>query len=271
MHSLVGTFLKDVDNEVNPKDDQIIYPIKIVLPPSKSRVVYFPSADERVAWANSLKQAIGYSNLFDFYDLFQTLGQGQFGMVKLAIHKKTGEKVAIKIVKKKDMNELEVYQQRREIEVLKMCQHPNIIKLIDLFENADYYYLVMDYMQGGDMFDYLQLRKFKISENRARDMTRQILLAIQYLHSYGMLHRDLKLENVMMTDKSEGAIPKIADFGLTKIIGPSEKANEPFGTVGYVAPEVLKKEPYTFSCDVWGIGCIAFALLSGTLPFDSED
>ena len=85
------------------------------------------------------------------------------------------------------------------------------------------------------------------------------------------MHRDLKLENIMMSDDSEDAIPKLVDFGLAKIIGPSETAKEPFGTIGYVAPEVLKKEPYSFSCDMWSLGCIIYALMSGSLPFDHTD
>jgi serine/threonine protein kinase len=96
----------------------------------------------------------------------------------LAKHKKTGELVAIKTVKKKDMKPIEVFQQRKEIEVLKMCQHPNIIKLLDLFENQEYYYIVMDYMEGKDMFDYLQKRGFKISEVRARQIALQLAKAV---------------------------------------------------------------------------------------------
>ncbi len=84
------------------------------------------------------------------------------------------------------------------------------------------------------------------------------------------MHRDIKLENIMMSNSSDQAVPKLVDFGLAKIIGPSEKADEPFGTLGYVAPEVLKKEPYSFSCDLWSLGCIIYALLSGSLPFDCE-
>jgi serine/threonine protein kinase len=94
---------------------------------------------------------------------------------------------------------------------------------------------------------------------------------VQYLHSFGIVHRDLKLENVMMSDSSNLAIPKIVDFGLSKIIGPNETAREPFGTIGYSAPEVLMQKPYSFSCDVWSIGCILYALVSGSLPFDHRD
>jgi len=95
-------------------------------------------------------------------------------------------------------------------------------------------------------------------------------LAIQYQHKFGIVHRDLKLENIMMSDGTDNAMPKIVDFGLAKIIGPGATATEPFGTLGYVAPEVLLKKPYTFSCDVWSFGCCLYALLSGSLPFDHE-
>ena len=142
--------------------------------------------------------------------------------------------------------------------------------LIDLFDNSDYYYIVLEYMQGKDLFDYIQFRNFKISEGRVKELAWQIGIAIRYLHSYGIVHRDLKLENVMMSDNTESGVPKLVDFGLAKMIGPNEKADEPFGTLGYVAPEVLKKEPYSFSCDVWSFGCIIYALLSGSLPFDHE-
>jgi calcium/calmodulin-dependent protein kinase I len=95
-------------------------------------------------------------------------------------------------------------------------------------------------------------------------------MAIQFLHSFGIVHRDIKLENVMMSDNSERAVPKLADFGLAKIVGPSEKADEPFGTLGYAAPEVLRKEPYGSACDLWSLGCIVYSLLCGALPFDHE-
>jgi serine/threonine protein kinase len=91
------------------------------------------------------------------------------------------------------------------------------------------------------------------------------------MHGYGIIHRDLKLENIMMTDGSDKAVPKIVDFGLSKILGPSEKATEPFGTLSYCAPEVLKQEPYRYSCDVWSLGCIIYALISGSLPWDHDD
>ena len=92
-------------------------------------------------------------------------------MVKLATHKITKEQVAIKTVKKENMKPIEIFQQRREIEVLKMCQHPNIINLVDIFENSEYYYIVLDYMEGSDLFDYLQARDFNLGEQRVKELT----------------------------------------------------------------------------------------------------
>jgi len=122
-----------------------------------------------------------------------------------------------------------------------MCQHQNIIKLIDLFESSEHYFIVLEYMQGKDLFDYIAKRDYKLPEERAKVIIFQIMQGVRYLHSFGIVHRDLKLENIMMTESNEKGSPKIVDFGLSKIIGPNETATEPFGTLGYVAPEVLKK------------------------------
>lgn len=103
-----------------------------------------------------------------------------------------------------------------------MCQHPHIIRLLDIFENQDYIYIVMEHLSGGDLFTYLENRKFTVSEKRAKEVSHQIATALYYLHSYGVAHRDLKPENILMTNVSDIAEVKIVDFGLSKIIGPNE-------------------------------------------------
>jgi serine/threonine protein kinase len=120
-----------------------------------------------------------------------------------------------------------------------MCQHPYIIRLLDIFENQDYIYIVMENLSGGDLFTYLERRKFTITENRAKVISHQIATALYYLHQFGVAHRDLKPENILMVDSGEESDLKIVDFGLSKIIGPNETSLDPFGTLSYVAPEVL--------------------------------
>lgn len=127
------------------------------------------------------------------------------------------------------LKELEL--QKREIEVLKICQHPNIIRLLDVFENPEYIYIVLEHCSGGDLFHYLDKRDFKITEDMARTISHQLAAAIYYMHSYGIAHRDLKLENILMSDSTDQAQVKIVDFGLSKMIGPNETSTDPFGTL----------------------------------------
>ena len=219
----------------------------------------------------AFKKVIGYSNLFDFYEIKETLGKGKFGLVKSAIHKKTGKTVAVKIMDKKEMDLIDMELSRREIEILKMCQHPHIIRLLDIFENQDYIFIVMEALKGGDLFTYLEKRDFKITEKRAQELIIQLGTALYYLHSFGIAHRDLKPENIMMENDSETAGCKLVDFGLSKIIGPNESSTDSFGSLSYVAPEVLMRKPYGRAIDVWSLGVIAYMLLGRVLPFDDED
>lgn len=119
-----------------------------------------------------------------------------------------------------------------------MCQHPNIVQMRDVFENAEYIFIVLELLTGGDLYDYFKKRNFNVSEERSRDIFRQIANSIYYMHSLGICHRDLKLENVMMTDDTEKGKPILIDFGLSKMIGPEELIQDKFGTVGYTAPEI---------------------------------
>lgn len=109
-----------------------------------------------------------------------------------------------------------------------------------MFENQDHIFIVMEALEGGDMFTYLRERDFKVSEERAHFIAHQLGTAIYYLHSFGIAHRDLKPENILMTSKDENSDIKLVDFGLAKTFGPGELCNEPYGTLCYVAPEVLK-------------------------------
>lgn len=191
MHSLQGAFVSIQDTEQSLSlrvkdalyDDNgslikkaeleqgVYYPFKIIFPINKVRVYYCRTKQERHEWVQKIKQVTGFRNIHDYYHLKQDLGKGKFGEVKLGVNIQTNQKVAIKTIKKKNVpvNELEL--QRREIDVLRMCDHPNIVKLIDTFENSEYFFIVLEYLNGGDLFEYLNKKEFKITEDRARCIT----------------------------------------------------------------------------------------------------
>ena len=232
---------------------------------------YCETKVEKTTWIRMLKDSIGYSDFYEFYDLKNKIGKGKFGLVRLGVHKDTQKKVAVKIIKKQKMATKDIEMMHREIEILKLCQHPNIVRLLDLFENIDYVYIVMELLRGGDLFSYLEIRNFKIPEARACEIVHSLATALYYLHSYGIAHRDLKPENILLVDESSDSDVKIMDFGLSRIIGPDETSTEPFGTLSYVAPEVLLQKCYDKRVDIWSLGIISYLLLCGFLPFDDEN
>jgi len=129
----------------------------------------------------------------------------------------------------------------------------------------------MEHLAGGDLFSFLEKRKFRVPEDVAKRITHQLATALYYLHSFGIVHRDLKPENILMVRPDDLSDVKIVDFGLSKTFGPGETCKEPFGTLCYVAPEILMQRPYDKSVDLWSLGVILHLMLSSTLPFDSED
>ena len=267
MHNLSGLFLQEekplIINENTFYSFSIVYPIK-------TRYYYVDNKRDYDIWLDKLKIATGYTNLLDIYEVKQKLGNGKFGLVKLGINKKTNQKVAIKIMNKRQMNISDLELVRTEIEILKICQHPNIIKLYEIFENVDYFYIIMEYCSGGDLFSYLERHQFKLNEERASIIMHKICAAIYYIHQYGICHRDIKPENVLMTSKNENSDIRLLDFGLSKIIGPNETCKEPYGTLTYCAPEILLDEPYTKQVDLWSIGVMTYVMLTGRLPFHDK-
>ena len=268
MHNLNGLFLQ---KEKSVEYEGATYYSFSMVYPTKTRIYYCNNEKEYNEWIEKLKIATGYTNLLEIYDVKNKLGSGKFGLVKLGIHKKTGQKVAIKIMKKSTMDSSDLELVRTEIEILKICQHPNIIRLYNVFENADYLYIIMEYCYGGDLFSYLENRHFRLSEKRASTIIHQMATAVYYMHSFGVVHRDLKPENVLMTSTDEDSDIRILDFGLSKILGPYEKCDEPYGTLTYCAPEIIVDEPYSKPVDLWSLGVMTYLMVSGKLPFNSED
>jgi len=269
MHNLSGCFVSEKEEYVH--DNTTYYCFAIIFS-TKTRKYFANSKSLLKDWVDKMKESIGYQSFFDFYEMGQEeIGEGKFGVVKFGIHKKTKEKVAIKIIKKESMSNVDMELVKSEIDIMKLCRHPNVLRLLDHFENAEYIFIVMELLAGGDYGSYLTKLKFKITEDRLAKDIHQIASGLKYLHQYGILHRDLKPENIMLSDKSDNYVVKIMDFGLSKILGPQEKVADGFGTLSFVAPEVLIRQPYDKQVDIWSLGVILYYALTGSLPFDDEN
>ena len=268
MHNLSGLFLQAQGLKEIKGRKMFCFSISF---PSKNRVYYCDNEQEYKNWIDALKKATGYTNLLDLYNIKQKIGKGKFGLVKLGINKETNDKVAVKVMNKNNMDSSDLELVRTEIEILKICQHPYIIKLYDIFENIDYIYIIMEYCPGGDLFSYLKKRNFILKEEKVAIIMYKLCKAVFYVHSYGIAHRDIKPENVLLTSEDENADIRLLDFGLSKIVGPGQKCTEPYGTLTYCAPEIILDKPYLKSVDSWSLGVMTYLMLSGGLPFTGKD
>ena len=268
LYILSGCFFEEESKPIT-YEDKIFYCFSLIWG-KREKKFGFTNKEDYKKWVEIMKKIICYTNFLDFYELKEIIGKGKFGVVHRAIHKKTKQSVAVKIMTKSKMGKQDFELLFREIEILKLCSHPNIIRLIDIFENRNTIFIVMEYLDGGDLFLYLERKKFNISEKRASELVFSLVNAINYLHSMGIIHRDLKPENILIIDKKDDSDIKIGDFGLSKILGPTEKCDEQFGTLNYVAPEILMQKNYSKPVDIWSIGIITHLLLGGFLIFDSE-
>ncbi|XP_031315013.1 serine/threonine-protein kinase BRSK1 isoform X1 [Camelus dromedarius] len=202
------------------------------------------------------------------YRLEKTLGKGQTGLVKLGVHCITGQKVAIKIVNREKLSESVLMKVEREIAILKLIEHPHVLKLHDVYENKKYLYLVLEHVSGGELFDYL-VKKGRLTPKEARKFFRQIVSALDFCHSYSICHRDLKPENLLLDEKNN---IRIADFGMASLQVGDSLLETSCGSPHYACPEVIKGEKYDGRrADMWSCGVILFALLVGALPFDDDN
>ena len=238
---------------------------------SKTRKYYSPYLEVVQNLNEKIKKVIGCIKFNDYYEIKERLGKGIFGEVKLGINKKTGKKVAIKIINKLSLIREEDKQLiKSEIDIMKLCNHPNIVKLLDYFENSYNFYIVMEYINGGTLKEYLNKHYFNLSEYQIANIIIQIANGLKYLHNYGIIHRDLKPANIMLMNTTDNIVIKIMDFGLSKIAGPKEGLFEGYGSLTYVAPEILKKEPYNKEIDIWSLGIILYYMFVGHFPFEGN-
>ncbi|XP_065349506.1 5'-AMP-activated protein kinase catalytic subunit alpha-2 [Cloeon dipterum] len=202
------------------------------------------------------------------YTLGATLGIGTFGKVKIGEHQVTKHKVAVKILNRQKIKSLSVVGKiRREIQNLKLFRHPHIIKLYQVISTPTDIFMIMEYVAGGELFDYI-VKKGKLKEHEARRFFQQIISGVDYCHRHMIVHRDLKPENLLLDHNQH---VKIADFGLSNMMMDGEFLRTSCGSPNYAAPEVISGKLYAGpEVDIWSCGVILYALLCGTLPFDDE-
>ncbi|XP_054079236.1 serine/threonine-protein kinase SIK2 isoform X2 [Rissa tridactyla] len=200
-----------------------------------------------------------------FYDIEGTLGKGNFAVVKLARHRITRSEVAIKIIDKSQLDAVNLEKIYREVQIMKMLDHPHIIKLYQVMETKSMLYLVTEFAKNGEIFDYLASHG-RLSESEARRKFWQILSAVEYCHGRKIVHRDLKAENLLLDNNMN---IKIADFGFGNFYKSGEPLTTWCGSPPYAAPEVFEGQQYEGpQLDIWSMGVVLYVLVCGALPFD---
>ncbi|XP_065059579.1 calcium/calmodulin-dependent protein kinase type IV-like [Rhopilema esculentum] len=198
----------------------------------------------------------------NYYTVGKEVGRGATSVVKEVMQKGTKQRFAMKVIEKNVDKKII----RTEIGILLRLNHPNVIKLKEIFESEKQLFLILELVTGGELFDRIVERQY-YNEKDAADAVRQICEAVSYLHDNEIVHRDLKPENLLYGSPAEDAPLKIADFGLSKILTNNSTMQTVCGTPGYCAPEVLRGEEYEPAIDMWAVGVITYILLCGFEPF----
>ena len=204
------------------------------------------------------------------YILNEQIGIGTFSKVTKGIHTLTGEKVAVKVLdKSKIKDDIDIERISREIEILKSISHPNICQLYESNSTIHNFYLIMEYIEGGDLCDYIN-KNISLNEHISCHLFRQLISVIEYLYEMGITHRDIKPENILL-DSSHQNI-KVIDFGLSNYCADSELLKSACGSPCFASPEMLSGKPYNgITTDIWSSGIVLYSMLVGTLPFDDQE
>jgi hypothetical protein len=236
---------------------------------NKPQVFICTKRDDATKWVNNIKKVNGQRDIKLEYEILNTLGEGGFAKVKLGINKQTGSKCAIKVLDKSKLTTEDLERVITERDILKHCNHRNIVSYIDSYEDKDYIYLIMEYMEF-DLINYLQTCSTKLHENKVRWIIKEVAEGVKYLHYNGLMHRDLKLDNIMISRTSDGFTVKLTDFGLSDITS-RQTCKYKCGTIYYIAPEMIQNLNYNCSIDIWSIGVVLYYLLFHKLPWNGDD
>ena len=255
-------------NNNNPNNSSL-FCFELIFP--KKSVKFFVKDQQKFNdFIFSIKHIINYKEISEF-EFKEKIGIGKFGIVRRGVHKSTKRKVAIKFINKIKMTNQDRILLANEIDILTIVRHPSVINLYEIIDYYDTCYIITEYIHGLDLYTYVEDKNYKIPEFRIVSIIQQLTCANYYLNFFGIIHRDIKPEHLLLDDKYEEPTIKLIDFGLADILFPKEKSCAQFGTIGYTAPEVLKGLPYNKSADVWSIGILIYLLIMGCLPYDDAN
>jgi len=231
--------------------------------------------EEKVIGKKVIEESILLNNIDSVLKFSDIVGKGGFATVREGILVSNREAVAVKIFNKWELSNEAIIFIKREVGTLSHLKHPNIRQFRNLFEDAHYLYVVMEYIKGESLYDYVE-RTEKLTEKQARALTRALLQVLEYLHGKGYIHQDIKTENIMLpmpspTSEIQFEDMKLIDFGFCRELKPGELLREYCGSYHYLAPEMINREPYGFAVDMWSVGVSLYILLSGLRPFFSQE
>jgi len=243
------------------------YPITIYFQNDSQQNFFLKDKSQFHEIVFSIRKSTKFRNFFNYYAMYNEIGKGSFGTVFHCRRVQSNSNYAVKILKKDNIKHDCWKRIKLEIDILKAVDHPNIVKFIDRFENSEYYFIVLEYLKDGCLSDLIKNKKIDLTESMIKKIILPLAQALQYLNKFGVVHRDIKPDNILVEKKDEELKVRLSDFGLAKILSKNETSNECCGSVPFCAPELLKRQNYGVSVDVWSLGMLIFYLLSSSFPF----
>ena len=251
------------------------YPIKFINYNKSFCLIYFEDNEKRNLFLKKCEENTSYIKIEDLFEFKEKIGQGNFGLVRKCIEKNTGKEYAVKIMDKNKIKKKDLQFIIQERNYMILIKHPNIVSLVQDFEDENFIYFVMEYFKGGDLSKYMKRIKENMKEKNleriAAKIIRIIAQGVEYLNQFGIVHRDLKPENIVFGIEDDIKSIKIIDLGVAITLPFGQQSSDPIGTLAYISPEMFTHNPYSYKVDVWAIGILLYWLVSGgILPFDDE-
>lgn len=286
--SLQGTVLslaKSKNSSSRQQFDVRNTPVKVDVDARELRIFIFvagknkilrlamPSEQITLKWKDAIQNAM-CSDIKEQYTFGKTVGSGSYGQVILAVHNLSKEHRAIKVIQRAEGSNKAREHLNSEIQVMKSISHPNIVHTYQIFDLKRTIYIVMEYVPGGDLFDFVAQHE-SLTEKQSSETLRSIFRAVEYLHRNSVVHRDLKPENILCVNNSWPLQLKLSDFGFANFLDPCNEADDTMhtqvGTIYFMAPEIFANKGYGPAVDTWACGVLLYTILTGRLPFPGKN